>query len=313
MNSTAGHDAYANSLCRQRVAALLRAPILAVALGACSGPGAGPTAALESTAYSRPRPVTLVGYDDDAMEPFLTRDGRVLLFNNSNDPASQTDLHWAERIDDTTFAWRGRLQGVNTDALEGVPSTDNQGQLYFVSPREYASTRATVYRGRLHDGRVESLQRLDSLSSNGLAMVVFDAEVSADGQWLALSEGRFVGAGAPITADLLFARRQGAEFQRLLPSSSWLAAINTGALEYAACWSNDRRTLLFTRAGDSSNGGAPSIWIAHRSTTEQPFEPPLRLSRLDGFVEAPALSPDEQLLYYHRRDGKRWRIYVAER
>ncbi|NUP85354.1 MAG: PD40 domain-containing protein [Burkholderiaceae bacterium] len=313
MNATAGHDAYANSLCRQRVAALLRVPILAVALGACSGPGADPSAAPESTAYSRPRPVTLVGYDDDAMEPFLTRDGRVLLFNNSNDPAAQTDLHWAERVDDTTFAWRGRLQGVNTDSLEGVPSTDNQGQLYFVSPREYASTRATVYRGRLHDGRVESLQRLDSLASSGLAMVVFDAEVSADGQWLALSEGRFVGAGAPITADLLIARRQGAEFQRLPASSHWLAAINTGALEYAACWSNDRRTLLFTRAGDSSNGGAPSIWITHRGSDDQPFQPPLRLSRLDGFVEAPALSPDERLLYYHRRDGQRWRIYVAER
>ena len=293
---------------RARAAACALAAVLALAAAACVGDAAPP-----STLFANPQPVTLVGYDGDAMEPFLTRDGRVLLFNNSNDPAAQTDLHWAERIDDTTFAWRGRLQGVNTDALEGVPSTDNQGQLYFVSPREYASTRATVYRGRLHGGRVESLQRLDSLSSSGLAMVVFDAEVSADGQWLALSEGRFVGAGAPITADLLIARRQGAEFQRLPASSHWLAAINTGALEYAACWSNDRRTLLFTRAGDSSNGGAPSIWITHRGSDDQPFQPPLRLSRLDGFVEAPALSPDERLLYYHRRDGQRWRIHVAER
>jgi len=117
-----------------RIVAALRVSMLLVC----------PAAAPESTAYSRPRPVTLVGYDDDAMEPFLTRDGRVLLFNNSNDPAAQTDLHWAERINDTTFAWRGRVQGVNTDALEGVPSTDNQSQLYFVSPREYASKRATV-------------------------------------------------------------------------------------------------------------------------------------------------------------------------
>jgi len=35
--------------------------------------------------FARPEPVRIEGYDDHAMEPFLTRDGRVLLFNNSND------------------------------------------------------------------------------------------------------------------------------------------------------------------------------------------------------------------------------------
>ena len=85
--------------------------------------------------FSGPRAVAIVGYQDHAMEPFVSRDGRYLLFNNRNDPSENTDLHWAERIDDLTFRYRGRIDGVNTTVLEGVPSLDREGNLYFISPR----------------------------------------------------------------------------------------------------------------------------------------------------------------------------------
>lgn len=39
-----------------------------------------------SVAFADPERVTIQGYDGDAMEPFLSRDGRFLLFNNRNDP-----------------------------------------------------------------------------------------------------------------------------------------------------------------------------------------------------------------------------------
>jgi len=56
------------------------------------------------------------------MEPFITRDGRYLLFNNSNDPLVDTNLHYAERIDDLTFAYRGEI-AVRTKKTKpfGVP------------------------------------------------------------------------------------------------------------------------------------------------------------------------------------------------
>jgi hypothetical protein len=41
------------------------------------------------------------------MEPFLTRDGNFLFFNNSNDPKVDTNLFWASRIDDLTFSASG--------------------------------------------------------------------------------------------------------------------------------------------------------------------------------------------------------------
>lgn len=39
-----------------------------------------------SALYADPQPVAIEGYDDHAMEPFLSRDGRHLYFNNSNHP-----------------------------------------------------------------------------------------------------------------------------------------------------------------------------------------------------------------------------------
>ena len=37
------------------------------------------------------------------MEQFVSRDGRYLVFNDRNDPGLNTELHYAERIDDLTF------------------------------------------------------------------------------------------------------------------------------------------------------------------------------------------------------------------
>ena len=91
-----------------------------------------------------PRPVTITGYSGDAMEPFLTPDGRYLLFNNSNADPARTDLQWAERIDDVTFAYRGTLSGANSTALDAVASIDSDGAMYFISTRDPAL--ATVYR-----------------------------------------------------------------------------------------------------------------------------------------------------------------------
>jgi hypothetical protein len=38
-----------------------------------------------------------------------------------------------------------------------------------------------------------------------------------------------------------------------------------------------------------------------------------RVAAAAGYVEAPALSPDGRVLYYHRRVGRRFLIYAATR
>lgn len=61
--------------------------------------------------FSNPEPVEIVNYRGHAMEPFISRDGRYLLFNNLNDPSENTDLHWAEWITATSFRYGGKIDG----------------------------------------------------------------------------------------------------------------------------------------------------------------------------------------------------------
>lgn len=264
----------------------------------------------ESRLYAHPRRVTLLGYDGDAMEPFLSRDGRYLLFNNLNDPKVNTNLHYAERVDDLTFRYRGEVAGVNTQALEGVPSLDRRNTLYFVSTRSYESSLSTVYRGQFADGRVSGVELVPGVSRRQAPMVNFDVDVSPDGDTLYFVDARF-GRSGPETADLVVAERRGAGFVRRSDSAALLQQVNTDALEYAPCISADGLTLLFTRARLGLVGGSVAIYIARRAHATEPFGPPQRLAALEGLVEAPTFTPDERAIYFHRKDGAKYGIYRA--
>ncbi len=264
-----------------------------------------------SRQYANPQRVTIEGYRGDAMEPFLSRDGRYLLFNNLNHPSVNTNLHFAERIDDTTFRYRGELQGVNTPALEGVATMDRNGLLYFVSLRSYEATLSTIYRGKFSDGVVSDVQLVSGLSLKQTRMLNFDVDVAPDGDTLYFVDGRF-GFLGPKTADIVIAKRTGDGFVREPESAVTLAAINTPALEYAPCISADGRLLLFTRMR-AGFGAKASIFMARRARIDTPFGPPQRLIALDGHVEGPALSADQRHLYYHKQMGDRFVIFMASR
>lgn len=78
----------------------------------------------KSDLYVRPQPVSIEGYDGSAMEPFISPDGHYLFFNNENDPAVNTNLHFAERIGKLSFRYLGELPGVNSHVLDAAPSLD---------------------------------------------------------------------------------------------------------------------------------------------------------------------------------------------
>ena len=150
--------------------------------------------------FQHPERVTIANYSADAMEPFLTHDGRYLLFNNRNDPSVNTNLHYAERIDDLHFAYRGEIQGVNTDALEGVPSLSCDGMLYFVSTRSYGNTFSTIYRAHFAKGVATNVELVPGISRRTPGWVNFDSEISADGETLYSVDSQFKN-GMPATAD----------------------------------------------------------------------------------------------------------------
>src|SRR5436853_1564984 len=169
--------------------------------------------------FASPQRVAIRGYAGDAMEPFITRDGRYLLFNNRNDPRVDTNLHYAERVDDLTFDYRGELKGANSPALDAVASVDRDGNLFLISTRSYAQTLSTVYRGRFQAGAVTGLDLVQDISLHRPGMVIFDAEISPGGEVLFLVDGEFTGGPNPQSADIAVAIREGARFRRH-PASS---------------------------------------------------------------------------------------------
>lgn len=264
--------------------------------------------------FSPPRAVTIQGYGGDAMEPSLSRDGQVLVFNNRNDPPDQTDLHWARRIDDLTFRYEGLVSGANSADLDGVATLSAGGRLCFISTRAYRQTLATVFCSAWRDGQAGPSVLQIAASPQVAGRLVFDLEQAADGETAILADGRFTGAAAPASADLRLARWRNGAF-RLSPVDDRLfAAVNTSGLEYAPALSGDGLTLAFTRLSGWPPLARIGIWLARRGSTDAPFGRPVRIAAITGFVEGPTFSPDGRSIYFHRRVGDRfslWRVTLA--
>lgn len=291
------------------LAALLSACALAF-IATTSAPGASGDAAT-SLRYADPQPVVIEGYDGDAMEPFLGRDGRHLFFNDLNAPWVDTDLHIARRIDATHFRYLGPLPGANSAKLDGVATMDRAGRFYFVSMRDYDRTRISLFGGVFADGKVSGVHPLDGLSRLRARYVDFDLDIAPDGEHLYYVDGRF-GLLFPESADIVLAVRRGDGFSPAADSAALLRNVNTAALEYAPSISADGLTLLFTRASPKL-GARPALYIAQRASAGDPFGPAARLVALDGHVEAAAFDVDERAIYYHRKVDGRFAIYRATR
>jgi hypothetical protein len=287
-------------------------PALVLVLAACAPaaharPDAGGPA---DRSFADPRCAAIRGYAGDVMEPFLTRDGRFLLFNSSNAPGAETDLQLVRVLGELDFEYLGPLPGANSAMLDGVPTLASDGTLYFISVRDYARSGSTVFRARFAEGRASGATLVPGLPRER-GVVIFDVEVSAGGGTLYYSRGVFRGGPVPRAADLRVATRRGDGFELDAAATAALAAVNTpSALEYAAAVSADGRELFFTRV---TPGALPAVYRATRPTAGMPFAPPRRLAALDGFVEAPALSPDGSRLYYHRRVGQHFEICRVRR
>ncbi len=257
--------------------------------------------------------VVIRGYSGDAMEPFLTKDGRFLLFNNRNEPPTNTNLYYARRVDDLHFDFQGEIRGVNTPALEGVPSMDRAGNLYFVSPRDYERTFSTLYRGKFVNGTVSGVELVPGVSRQQPGIVNFDAEISGDGSTLYFVDGDFTGEPKPKAAVLVIATKQGSGFQRDPHSDDILKNVNASGLVYAPAISGDGLELFFTGVTRITATAQPAIYRAARRRTDEPFGVPEKLAGITGFVEGPTLSADGRRLYYHKKENGHFVLYMVTR
>lgn len=264
--------------------------------------------------FSKPERVTISGYTSHAMEPFITRDGNYLFFNSLND-GNTTSLCYATRVDDTTFTYVGAIDGVNGKAphLDAVPSMDVDGRFYYVSKRSYNYDYATVYSGNFLNGRVLDVDvQPGNFYKRSPGWIVMDAEVNPDGTTMYYVNAHFNGGKIPDKADIGMARIAGGDFNVAANSREIMKRINTEQdLEYAPSITSDGLELFFTRFNECTS--LPEILVAKRGSLSEPFRTPERIGVLTGFVEAPSITQDKKMLYYHQKVDGVFTIYKASR
>ncbi|MCB0641528.1 MAG: hypothetical protein KDC44_07810, partial [Phaeodactylibacter sp.] len=269
---------------------------------------------LDSITFHDPQAVVVEGYEGHLMEPFLTRDGSILFFNNLNDSTANTNLHWCTKINDTLFEYQGELAGVNTESLEGVPTMDAQGHFFYVYTGDYEQTLSTIYVGQYAAGSIADSELVEHISREMGGWVNFDVEVSNDGNTLYFVDGRFDASGGPYESNLVIAEKDGDQFARADNSEELLKNINTADLEYAAAISKDELEICFTRvAAPLTASSAPKIFIANRSSKTEPFSEARQISNLTGFIEAPTYTSDVQAIYFHKKVDGIHKLYIARK
>ena len=279
--------------------------LLSLLLTACGGDDVDspPPATSDYTAFGTPEVVGIEGYAGDVMEPFISRDGRYLFFNDMGD---NKDIFYAsyDHASDT-FTYEDVLAMVNTPAVEGVPTLDDNDRFYYISTYNYppanASIFATIYVGDfdpLSPTIVSNLAVVPNLEEGIPGHLNFDVEVSPDGATLYFVDGIFSGNPFPDVSNFVYAVDSGSGFVRRPDSPAIFANINTDDLEYAACISRDGLEFFFTRLELATRDFA--IYRAVRPSVSSAFGVPQHVSAISGFVEAPALSADEKELYFHR-------------
>lgn len=267
--------------------------------------------AQDSFAGARAQRVIIRDYRGDALSPQLSRDGRILLFNNRHDDPQRTDLLFAVRVNAHTFRCVGPVRGANSPVSDAAASLDREGRLYFVSERAYETTLNTLYTAPFANGGINELMAVQGLETREQGRVITDAEISADGRSLYFSDALRFGGDFVWEADLHVARRYGiARFARDARSRAIFARINTNDLEYGPALSVDEREIYFTRRGRLPFT-APQIWRATRGDPRIAFNTATPLP-LDGWVENPTVAADGAI-YFHRREGGEYSIWRLPR
>jgi hypothetical protein len=291
--------------------------------GAPVGAMAAPATAGATGGYGEPELVTIEGYDSKrgTMEPFISRDGQILLFNNATDAfgvgTGDADLQYAKRNGDGEFDYVGAVKGANSKVMDGAPSLDDKNRIYFTSVRSYEDDRQTLYVAKFDDGMAQAVRFImGDISKKRPGELNMDGEISADGETLYFSDNKWdTKYKIPGTSNLVIARRTGAnEFRRIGNYDEILKNINTDDLEYAPATTADELTLYFTRARFLKDDGRlvgveSGIYMSTRDSKNTPFDPPVRISTISGFVEGPSVTADGKELYFHRKDGSTYRLY----
>ncbi len=268
--------------------------------------------------------VTINGLSFDAMEPFISPDGNYLFFNNLNDGIN-TKLYYATKIDDSTFNYVEELIGTNqtvTPHLDAVADMDINGNFYWTSTRNYPTELNNLFHGTFNAGNVSDIERVQGdFNINIPGWLVMDHGISLDGQFLYFNNARFdeINCQGPCETTLGVAQKiNGSTFSTLPNSALILQNVNdTNYIYYAPCISSDNLELYYTRylKGEITSGTVFEICVAVRSNSLSEFSIPKVLFSEDisNLIEAPTLTVDKNIMYYHQKTSGSHKIMMRYR
>lgn len=268
--------------------------------------------------------VVINGLSFDAMEPFVSPNGNYLFFNSINDGVN-TKLYYATKVNDSIFNYVGELIGTNQTTsphLDAVADMDANGNFYWTSTRNYPTELNNLFHGTFSAGNVSNIERVQGdFNMNIPGWLIMDHGISLDGQYLYFNNARFddVNCEGPCETTLGVAQKDNASTFSTLPNSaSILQNINnTNYIYYAPCISSDNLELYFTRylKGQITSGTVFEICVAIRSNSSSVFSVPRVLFSevISNLIEAPTLTADKNIIYYHQKTTNSHKIIMRYR
>ena len=268
--------------------------------------------------------VNIIGLSFDAMEPFISSDGGYLFFNNLNDGIN-TKLFYATKINDSTFNYAGELIGTNqtiSPHLDAVADMDSNGNFYWTSTRNYPADLNNLFYGNFNAGNVNNIERVQvDFNKNIHGWLVMYQGISLDGQFLYFNNARFDAANCqgPCETTLGIAQKNNdSTFSTIPNSATILQNINdVNYIYYAPCISGDNLELYFTRylQGEITSGTVFEICVSVRSNSSSEFSVPKILfsETISNLIEAPTLTTDKNIIYYHQKTAGLHKIMMRYR
>ncbi len=297
--------------------------IFAILISCTNDPTITPT--VEEINYENPLEITINGYTDHAMEPFISPDGNTLFFNSLNS-GIDTKLYYATKVDATTFTFMGEVNGanqVNNPQLNAVAGLDILNTFYWVSFRDFPVERDNLFYASFNNGTLTNSGRIHGDFYNyGAGWLVMDHGISVDGQTFYYNNARFDGTNCagPCETFIGIAKKTTTDtFLKTTDSDTILQNINDqNYIYYAPYITQDNLELYYTRylQGTITNGSIVEICVATRTTDTAIFSEPKVLfsdNLLNSIVEAPSLTIDKQVMYYHKKINGIHKIMMRKR
>lgn len=266
--------------------------------------------------FGSEKPVAVTGLTFDAMEPFLSADGNYMFFNSLNDGVN-TGLYYATRVNDTTFTYIGQVGGVNYPAphLDAVASMDSLNNFYWVTTHNYPGTMDNFCHGTFNSGNVTDTGRVHgNIYLYAPGWIIMDAGINYSGNLVYYCNAYFNSCNIPCWSTIgVAAKINDSTFAKLPSSDVNLQFVNdTNYINYAPAITKDELELYYTRIL-RSNPVQSDICVAVRSTPTANFSAPLVIYSSGDIPEAPTLSADKTRMYYHKKDGAIFKLFMRYR